>query len=657
MIGGKLNPGDSPFEGPLKPSNWNSVVDARDDHLRRTRPKVTGYPGNGQPYRPNWTRNWHTVVQVRNLSGASLRRGDVIEFEGNPLSIVENDTLWLTGVAVDLTNAGWGIVLDPLAYNASSPEIGPVLIVGGCVANVVINNNDHKYATRKAGSTTLTSATRGPVRILYKPTGSVPEERRCHVQIMDENDAGEIVEVHHPSDASNGDIVEANEYGYHQGRIRTPNGTATYSIGEEVWIQFADGHDGNPDSDGQVIAVQGEYYGPAKFAGSWGEGSDKRPLYVCICDERSFVGLAGEMDSESEEEEITGIGIPNGETGTVSLLHSTTFLPSGLTKTGRALQDIPPGAMVKITRRAAVWMIELLDKTLVHFELIDELSITGTGSGHAKAKILTWSGSEWVGGEDAVEIEVYDWFPGMWNGLSGYRGWAEYRPTQYTDPGEDEEDEEDDVLRTVYEIIWMERPAQLIRFTSTGPMDGGELPVGVDWFDWQGRDPGSSITVHDPDGMFPDVHSGASGLAYYNNKEKRYEVLHADRVAIHAQAVLSENCCGSTVTFSSFEIKPCGQFVGEPPTAPTTAVNPCGHAGQTGATVTLRRISNAMPAPAWEVVEISKVVVQAITDLQLDGLNLQYRTTDIYVQRCESGANDWQTWHEGDDECPTPPPE
>lgn len=59
-----------------------------------------------------------------------------------------------------------------------------------------------------------------------------------------------------------------------------------------------------------------------------------------------------------------------------------------------------------------------------------------------------------------------------------------------------------------------------------------------------------------------------------------------------------------------------------------------------------------MPSPAWEVVSIAKLVVSVITNLRLTGNSLQYQTTDVYVQCCESGPNEeWITWHEAGEEC------
>jgi hypothetical protein len=627
MVSHKTSAGDSPRRGPLNSRIWNHVLSAADDHHERKALAEVVTPPPGLEY------SQHSWVKVENTTGEDVREGEVLEFTGSAVTELLNRKLMLTGVEPNLERVGWGIALQPI----KAGEINRVLLVGACIGHVYIVSDDHKYAERVSGSRVLRSAASGPVKILHKPTGSVPEERECVVQLVDEcGDTVEVVEVHHPSPAVDGQIVAADASGYHQARIRIPNGTTTYTIGEEVWLQFSEGHDGYPDQDGQVLAVQGENYFAKDTGRTWGESENERPLYVAICDERSFIGVSGSP-------------IAKFATGTIALLHSYNFESAGITKTGKALQDIPPSVLVKIVRRAGVWMIELLDKTLVHFELIDELSLTGTGSGHAKAKLLAWNGSAWAAGDPAVEIEVYDWFGGMWNGLAGYRGWAEYRPTQYTDPGEDEEDEEDDVLRTAFEIIWMERPAQLIKFVSTAAMSGGELSVTVSWFDWQGRDPGSSVIVYDPQDRYPDVHAGASGVAYYNNKDKRYEILDCQRIVQFASAVLSADCCGSTASITDFVGKPCGEYVGDPTTDPTSATNTVGRAGVSGSVVQLRRISNSM---AWEVTGITRVLVQPIVDVDISGTTFRKRTADCYLERCTTALNDWEVWHTGEVECP-----
>lgn len=637
-----INAGD-PVKGKLSAGFFRDTGQMLDWYKRRKALGEGGAPPTATPIN-------NCVVWVRNNTGSDLRRGEVVELNGGLLNPQDPRYLPFAGATPNLNRVGWGVTLQQIP----SGSIDDCLLLGVCIAYVVITDESHKYAERVSGSNVLRSTARGPAKILQKmpSTGSVPAERECVVQLMDEGgDAVEIVEVYH-SDKTPGDIVEANAAGYHPGRLRTPNGTDTCSIGEDIWIQFPDGFDGYPNDDGAIIAVNGEYYGPGKRVGTFdlvtGLTHDERPVYVPICDERSFVGVAGAIDSEAEEPEITGIGIPKGETGTVSLLHSTTFLSADITKTGRALQDIPPGALVKITRRAAVWMIELLDKTLIHFELLEELRLVAEEelpNRHAKAEKLHWNGSAWVG--SGIEIEVYDWFgaEGMWNGLAGYRGWAEYRPTLYTAP--EEEEEEDPITRPVYEIIWMERPAQLIRFTSTGPMDGGELPVAVNWYDWQGRNPGSTITVYDPASMFPDVHSGADGFAYYNNKQRRYEILCCQRIVVHATATLSAPMCGSSASITAFEGKPFGDYVGPPPEAPTIATNPTGVAGGSGSIVTLRRIGTS----DWEVIGVTRVLVKPLVAIRIDGMNFQYRTADCFMERCSADLNDWENWALGEPEC------
>jgi len=435
----------------------------------------------------------------------------------------------------------------------------------------------------------------------------------------------EIVEVYHSS-AMNGEIVEPTASGYHPGRIRTPNGTATYTVGAEVWLQFADGYDGHPDSDGDILAVQGENYFAKDTGLTWTEGGDARPLYVAISDERSFIGVSGSP-------------IINGAIGTIGLLHSSTFDPAGINKSGRALHDIPPNSLVKIARHAGVWMIELLAETLVHFELVGNLTLAAE---HARAKVLAWSGTAWI--DSGIEIEVYDWFPGMWNGLATFRGWAKYRPTVDAVSG-----------RPVYEIIWMERIAQTIQFTSTeymGYTTAARMQTTVNWYDHQGKDPGATVIVRDPQVQFPDVHSGAKGTAVYDYHNGYYRVVSCQRVALFARAILSSNQCGGALAITSFSVSASGDYVGTPPTAPTSAGNDQGHAGLSSDPVALRRTNNGMPQPTWEVIDMAKHVIEPITEVRLHtGGLLQYRTQTWYAERCTTDNNAWTTWHTAT-ECP-----
>jgi hypothetical protein len=285
---------------------------------------------------------------------------------------------------------------------------------------------------------------------------------------------------------------------------------------------------------------------------------------------------------------------------------------------------------------------------LVRFELIDELEIRQPPDGtprHANAKLLddSWAAT-------TIEIEVYDAFgnEGMWNGIAGYRGWAKKRPGAFED-GED--------VRQKYDVVWMERPAQKIRFTSTeymGASSGGQMAATVDWFDHQGKDPGSSVTIHDPAGLFPDAFSGAAGIAYYNNRQKRYEAVECHRVVDRATATLTGNTCpGDTINISGFTGYSCGEFIGAPPTTPTTASGSI--AGLSGDTVYLRRISNALPNPEWQVIRVTKHAIEFMTDWQAVDADrkIQGKFKTGYVESCESADPEWEDLYTGG-ECSSP---
>jgi len=117
-------------------------------------------------------------VSIKNGTGDYLRGGDVVEFTDFALSdSLDADYLWFHGGIPDLTHVGWGIVRQLTAPN----EFEDAHVVGPCVAFVNVTNANHKYAVLKSGQKVLQSAASGPVRILYKPTGT--GELSCAVLI------------------------------------------------------------------------------------------------------------------------------------------------------------------------------------------------------------------------------------------------------------------------------------------------------------------------------------------------------------------------------------------------------------------------------------------------------------------------------------------
>lgn len=337
-------PGSNPRGGPLSAEGWKYVLDParKAQQTRKTGTPVQSPPGH---------RNWHTVVQCINGTGAHLRRGDVVEFDGSALDPLDNSSVWVNGVAVDLSHVGWGIALEPIAYNASAVQTGPVLALGVCVGIVLITDESHKYATRVNGFTTLVSSSSGPAKILHKPAavGALPEERECLVQIMDEGgESCEIVQVYHP-EVTPGNVVEATADGYHPGRIVAVSDEG-YATSTDIWIWFVDGF-----PDDVNLAVQEEYYGPAKPTGETydyvenegeeDESHDERPIYVLEFSERQFLCKANSA-------------ISKGASDTVTIYHSSSLASSGIEREALALgAPITGGLWCLYFRVAGQWFV------------------------------------------------------------------------------------------------------------------------------------------------------------------------------------------------------------------------------------------------------------------------------------------------------------
>jgi hypothetical protein len=376
-----------------------------------------------------------SIVMAANYTDpiTQIHIGEVYEFDGNPfvdpdLSLgypdPRNDR-WLKAVTPNTARVGWGIALDPLqGVEGDDRQGGRFLVLGTCFAKVVIYDEDHDYAERRTGERVLHStATKSACKILDKPDGTAPDERLCHVQIMDEpgdtvdivqvDDAGshgdviirdmsirpayqgkikrynpsldalddlgycwvlfvddyeqvafdtavingehygpakyvgretfdfaelptyivrrgemtEMLQVYHPAAEGEedppaaGNVVAGLAAGYHPGFVVRYNDSSTLAVKSACWIQFH--HKFNS------LAIQGEYYGPGKYAGIFDlvqnageetETHDRRPVYVLECSERFFPGRFE-------------AAIADGSSGTFTVYHPETLEPSGITVT------------------------------------------------------------------------------------------------------------------------------------------------------------------------------------------------------------------------------------------------------------------------------------------------------------------------------------
>jgi hypothetical protein len=144
----------------------NSVLESAEDFQRRRlgdQKDTRGASHDG------------TRLKVKNSSGADRRRGELLEFTGFALNAAEiTNTIWLTGGSPTLAN-GFGILVRPIPSN----DIDDCQVAGACYALVNVTDANHKFANVSASTYVLQSAATGPVRILYKDSGT--GEKECAV--------------------------------------------------------------------------------------------------------------------------------------------------------------------------------------------------------------------------------------------------------------------------------------------------------------------------------------------------------------------------------------------------------------------------------------------------------------------------------------------
>lgn len=599
------------------------------------------------------------IVLVKNTLSRAMPRFSVLGLRGstyNPLYSDQQLTEFKNQIALhgetpsSITSGRFCV----LQNDAQPGEVVAGMVSGVTPCRIKVESLTDEFAEIETTTTVdqtryLKSGSSGSAQILFRPeyTGE-----QWGVVRLGNRPAGdtEIVQVVHPGETT-GEVVLANASGVHPGYIATAD-EITLNRGDAVWILFVDQFD---TDDGLTPAVNEEYYGPARRSGEYTVSDDTRPLYVFH--RGNVVDIVQVYHSSESQYEVVAANADNVHPGKVKRVVEGAMTTPGdcwilfVNKFGTLAGDVPvvneeyygPARLSGSFTSGAVELPLYVVRYGIETEEVTRFELTSTLalSGDAEAILLDDDGGDWTDGATAIQVYDLHTAEGMWAGATGYRGWAIKIEGTHASG------------RQRYGIIWMEQIAQSIQFTSTeymGASTAGRMAVTVNWYDHQGKDPGSVI-VRDPQGQFPDVHTGAKGTAVYDYHNGYYRVVSCQRVALFADAVLSAVSCGSSMSISSFSIRSTGDYVGSPPTTPTTPLNTCGHAGQSGDTVLLRRVNNTLPNPTWEVVDIVKHVVPVITNLRLTGLTLQYQTTDVFVERCSVEPNEWITWHTASAEC------
>ena len=150
---------------PRSASLWNNIIGSANAFAAQQ----LGQPGgrNTQPIPTD-------VVKIKNSSGSHIRLGEVLEISGFLLTNVLRDSLWFDGDEPDGTRP-FAIALQDIPDGS----IDRAQVSGVTVALVNVTDADHGYATTEDGEIVLQSADIGPIRILYKPTGT--GEKTCAV--------------------------------------------------------------------------------------------------------------------------------------------------------------------------------------------------------------------------------------------------------------------------------------------------------------------------------------------------------------------------------------------------------------------------------------------------------------------------------------------
>lgn len=191
-------------------------------------------------------------------------------------------------------------------------------------------------------------------------------------------------------------------------------------------------------------------------------------------------------------------------------------------------------------------------------ELTTKLPLGGT----AKAKLLEWDTGtkefEMVGSEFWVQDYTKDSShePGKLIGAPTYRGWAR-RPRGVEGKLEavDPENPTDPDSQVKWPLIVMEQVAEMIRVTLNSSFDGGYgyFPAATVTAWWNGKNPGATQNIYDPQGFFKQAKPGAKALARRNDREGvgdpegasvpfgSYELVESQSLAGHISFTLNED--------------------------------------------------------------------------------------------------------------------
>lgn len=242
-----------------------------------------------------------------------------------------------------------------------------------------------------------------------------------------------------------------------------------------------------------------------------------------------------------------------------------------------------------------------------------------TLGGSAAAVLQEWSGGAWVDDGGAIVVKDVNQAPGFWQGSANYGGWC------VPEEGSD----------TNYHIVVMEYIAQFIRYELTEALADVDAAATITAYS-HGIDPGSSTTVYDPNLMFTHWHQiGCKGIAQWNDRAARYEIVVPQLVSMFLRATLTEDLCeGDTVAVVDIDEAIKQAYYDKMPNPePTTATNTLEKKAIDGTAVWLRGEVKS-GALVYDVIDVEKSKVNMVTHVKLIGCVLSYEYREVYVETC-----------------------
>ena len=268
-------------------------------------------------------------------------------------------------------------------------------------------------------------------------------------------------------------------------------------------------------SSGAAITVVDHYKSPGKFRGISGyrgvafkrsDDTSCSNYTIIMMDELSMLVVATTTStfsgsprqaSATVADEWQGVA-PAGAITVEDRLGRYDNLPNGITVV--ACYDETDDVYV---------IVDAPHLTIVRFELTATLGLSGTAAAKVLACIV---GNAQV--DDAITVEDFNDNPGKFRGPSGYQGvayWNEDSTCNYT-------------------IVQMDHKAIFVEATLTDPLAGGPPTSNAATRDdyYQGRDPGTPVTVFDRLGIYNCLLSGDKVLAAYDEQADQYQIVDAD---------------------------------------------------------------------------------------------------------------------------------